>query len=41
VIEGISSIGFIGFFVFMLSMGVAILRRRDTLEAPASAAALS
>jgi len=33
VIEGISSIGFIGFFVFMLSMGVAILRRRDTVEA--------
>ena len=30
VIEGIASIGFIGFFVFMLSMGVAILRRRDT-----------
>jgi len=30
VIEGISSIGFIGFFVFMLSMGVAILRRQDT-----------
>jgi len=32
VIEGIASIGFIGFFVFMLSMGVAILRRRDTRE---------
>jgi len=32
VIEGISSIGFIGFFVFMLSMGVAILRRRDTRQ---------
>jgi hypothetical protein len=29
VIEGISSIGFIGFFVFMLSMGVAILRRHE------------
>jgi hypothetical protein len=26
VIEGITSIGFIGFFAFMLSMGVAILR---------------
>jgi len=32
VIEGISGIGFIGFFVFMLSMGVAILRRRDTRQ---------
>jgi len=29
VIESISSIGFIGFFVFMLSMGVAILRRHE------------
>jgi hypothetical protein len=28
VIEGISSIGFVAFFVFMLSMGVALLRRR-------------
>ena len=27
VIEGISSIGFVAFFVFMLSMGIAILRR--------------
>jgi hypothetical protein len=27
-IEGISSIGFIAFFLFMLSMGVALLRRR-------------
>lgn len=32
VIEGIASIGFIGFFVFMLSMGVAILRRRDSRQ---------
>jgi Domain of unknown function (DUF4386) len=32
VIEGISSIGFIGFFVFMLSMGVALLRRRTRVE---------
>jgi hypothetical protein len=32
VIEGISSIGFIGFFVFMLSMGIAILRRHDTRQ---------
>ena len=38
VIEGISSIGFIGFFVFMLSMGVAILRRGDTVEARTAAA---
>jgi LytS/YehU family sensor histidine kinase len=29
VVESISSIGFIGFFVFMLSMGVAILRRHE------------
>jgi hypothetical protein len=29
VIESISSIGFPGFFVFMLSMGITILRRRD------------
>lgn len=28
VIEGISSIGFIAFFLFMLSMGIALLRRR-------------
>jgi hypothetical protein len=27
-IEGISSIGFIAFFLFMLSMGIALLRRR-------------
>jgi hypothetical protein len=27
VIEGISSIGFLAFFVFMLSMGIALLRR--------------
>jgi hypothetical protein len=29
VIEGVSSIEFIGFFVFMASMGIAILRRRN------------
>jgi hypothetical protein len=34
VIEGISGIGFIGFFVFMLSMGIAILRRARAVEAP-------
>lgn len=28
VIGGISSVGFIGFFVFMLSMGIALLRQR-------------
>jgi len=32
VIEGISSIGVIGFFVFMLSMGVAILRRHEARQ---------
>jgi hypothetical protein len=31
VIEGISSIGFVAFFVFMLSMGIALLRRRSQL----------
>jgi hypothetical protein len=36
VIEGISSFGFIGFFVFMLSMGVTLLRRRTTAEGPTS-----
>lgn len=30
VIESIASLGFIGFFVFMLSLGVALLRRRAT-----------
>jgi hypothetical protein len=38
VIEGISSIGFIGFIVFMLSMGVAILRGPDTGEVRTAAA---
>ena len=28
VIEGLTAIGFLGFFVFMASMGIAILRRR-------------
>ena len=32
VIAGISSIGFIGFFVFMLSMGIALLRRRSRVD---------
>jgi len=32
VISGISSIGFIGLFVFMLSMGIALLRRRIRVD---------
>ncbi len=32
VIEGIANFGFLGFFVFMLSMGVAILRRHGTRQ---------
>jgi hypothetical protein len=32
VIFAISSIGFIGFFVFMLSMGIALLRRRSRVD---------
>jgi hypothetical protein len=39
VIAGISSLGFIGFFVFMLSMGVALLRRRPTVEGLTEASA--
>ena len=27
VLEGVASLGFIGFFVFLLSMGIAMLRR--------------
>lgn len=38
VIEGISGIGFIGFFVFMVSMGVAILRMPRTVEERTAAA---
>jgi hypothetical protein len=34
VFEGISTIGFLGFFVFMVSIGVAILRRRDDRKQP-------
>jgi Domain of unknown function (DUF4386) len=39
VIEGITVIGFLGFFVFMASMGIALLRRRRGAEElqPASA----
>lgn len=32
VVEGISSIGFLGFFIFMLSMGIALLRGRPRPE---------
>jgi hypothetical protein len=31
IVEGVSSIGFVGFFVFMASMGIAILRSRRRL----------
>jgi hypothetical protein len=39
VIEGISNVGFIAFFVFMASMGIALLRRRPEAAGltPASA----
>jgi Domain of unknown function (DUF4386) len=37
VLEGIAGIGFLGFFVFMLSMGVAILRRPRTADARTAA----
>jgi hypothetical protein len=32
-VEGITGIGFVGFFVFMASMGIAILRRQKRLAA--------
>jgi hypothetical protein len=32
VIASISNIGFIGFFVFMLTMGIALLRRRSKID---------
>ncbi len=32
VIEGLTVLGFVGFFVFMASMGVALLRRRRSAE---------
>jgi hypothetical protein len=38
VIEGLSSIGFLAFFVFLASMGVALLRRKE-LPAPGLAPA--
>jgi hypothetical protein len=33
IVEGVSSIGFVGFFVFVASTGIAILRRRGRLAA--------
>lgn len=38
VIEGLTGFGFVGFFVFMASMGVALLRRPGVAEAGAPAA---
>ena len=32
VIASISNIGFLGFFVFMLTMGIALLRRRSKID---------
>jgi hypothetical protein len=34
VIANVSSLGFIGFFVFMLAMGIALLRRRPRSAGP-------
>jgi hypothetical protein len=39
VIATISNIGFIGFFVFMLSMGIALLRRRPKVDEVSQASA--
>src|SRR5829696_9447882 len=39
VIASISNIGFIGFFVFMLSMGIALLRRRSAVNGVTQASA--
>jgi hypothetical protein len=38
VIASISSLGFIGFFVFLLALGIALLRRRATTADPQPAA---
>jgi hypothetical protein len=41
IVDGLSSIGFLAFFIFMASLGVALLRRRsasEAVEAPAGAA---
>ena len=34
-IDNVTFVGFIGFFVFMASLGVALLRRRPQTEEPA------
>jgi hypothetical protein len=39
VIASISNIGFIGFFVFMLTMGIALLRRRSKIDEATQASA--
>lgn len=33
IVEGLSTIGFLAFFIFMASLGVALLRRRTAVEA--------
>jgi hypothetical protein len=38
VIEGVTFIGFVGFFVWIAAMGVTLLRRRHQAAPPASAA---
>jgi hypothetical protein len=38
VIEGLTTIGFFGFFAFLLSLGIALLRRRQGRAASAVAA---
>jgi hypothetical protein len=36
IVDGLSVIGFLAFFIFMASLGVALLRRRTaSVEAPA------
>jgi hypothetical protein len=37
VISGITTIGFLAFFVFMLSMGITLLRRRPKVDAATQA----
>ena len=39
VISSVSNIGFIGFFIFMLSMGIALLRRRSKADEATQASA--
>ena len=40
VIEGLTVIGFLGFFLWMASMGIVLLRRRRSLEGLSPASAL-